>query len=116
MRRDKLNTIVTIGNGLCRVITRNEKLARKLAALPNVQLRENDETNLGWWLIFPEEMRPLIAPVFTKREPPVQGGSKRLRQASLFDDMRDHPDGDLLWQAGRGDIGNDTDDLDSEEE
>ncbi|HDS74565.1 MAG TPA: hypothetical protein ENN56_03400 [Firmicutes bacterium] len=100
MRRDKVNTIVSIGNGLCRVIVRSEKLARRLGRIPGVTLREDDAENLGWWVIFQEELRPIIEPVFEKdHQQTVQGRGKRLVQSSLFDDLRDHPDGDKLWAA-----------------
>ena len=51
MRRDRINTIVPIGNGLCRVIVRSEKLARELTRIPGVQLRAADAAELGLALI-----------------------------------------------------------------
>ena len=113
MRRDKVNTIVAIGNGLCRVIVRSEKLARRLGRIPGITLREDDAENLGWWVIFPEELRAIIEPVFEKdQQQVVRGRGKRLVQSSLFDDLRDHPDGDKLWAAERGRSRSDTDDED----
>jgi hypothetical protein len=64
MRREKVGKIVPIGQGLCRVIVRSEKLADRLGSVPGVQVRAEDTEHLGWWIIFPEEMRPLIEPVF----------------------------------------------------
>jgi hypothetical protein len=110
MRRDRLNTIVPIGNGLCRVVVRSEKLARQLATIPGVQLREENATELGWWLVFPEELRKMIEPVFVRKDV-AQGGKTRVEQASLIDELHDHPEGDMIWAAERGDsIETDADD------
>ena len=76
---------MAIGNGLCRVIVRSEKLARELAAIPEVELRGDDAKHLGWWLIFPEHLRPVIEPVFTRRKPII---TRRPEQTSFLDDLQ----------------------------
>jgi len=87
MRRDKVGKIVNIGNGLCRVIVRSEKLAARLAEVPGVEVRAEDTEHMGWWIIFPEALRPLIEPVFTQSKTIV---TQQATQLSLFD-MPDTP-------------------------
>ncbi len=101
MRRDRLNTIVSIGNGLCRVAVRSEKLARQLATIPGVRLREENADELGWWLVFPEELRQMIERVFVRKDV-IIGRAGRVEQASLIDELHDHPEGDMFWAAERG--------------
>ena len=88
MRREKVGQIVNIGGGLCRVIVRSEKLARKLAELPDVELHDEDSKHLGWWLIFPERLRPAIEPLF--------------RQKTVFTSKRAKPE-QLSFFASEGD-------------
>ena len=99
MRRDRINTIVPIGNGLCRVIVRSEKLARELTRIPGVQLRDEDAAELGWWVIFPEELRELIEPAFRRDEKTIDTRRQKTEQTSLLDTLQDDPDGDMLWAA-----------------
>ena len=102
MRRDRIGQIVNIGNGLCRVIVKNEKLARALAELPDVELKDDDVKHLGWWLIFPESMRPAIEPVFSQKKTIT---TKRPEQLSFLDELEfpaDSPDNEDPWDEEEG--------------
>jgi len=93
MRREKVGQIVNIGGGLCRVIVRSEKLARKLAALPDVELHDEDSKHLGWWLIFPERLRPAIEPLFRQKTLVTRRPPKPEQLSLLGDDSDgDEPD------------------------
>lgn len=83
MRRDKVGKVVPIGKGLCRVIVRSRKMAERLASVPGVEVRAQDTEILGWWIIFPEAMRPLIEPVFRERTIVTE----QLTQLSLLDEQ-----------------------------
>ena len=83
MRRENVGKIVSIGNGLCRVIARSEKLAERLKQIPGVEVRAEDTEHLGWWIIFPEALRPIIEPAF--RDPSRTIVTRYPEQLSLFD-------------------------------
>jgi hypothetical protein len=103
MRRDRIGKIVEIGNGLCRVIVRSERQARQLAELPDVQLIDQTADNLGWWLVFPSQLRPVIEPVFRtdvktiitrRRSEPEQLSLLGDYDDELDDEYEDELDGD----------------------
>ena len=97
MRRDRVGQVVSIGNGLCRVILRSEKLARELAELPDVELRDDDAKHLGWWLIFPESIKPVIESAFQQRRTIT---TRRPEQMSFLDELEfpaNSPDGYDPW-------------------
>jgi len=87
MQRDKVGKIVSIGNGLCRVIVRSERLAGELAKLPGVEVRADDAERLGWWIIFPEALRPLIEPVFRPQRKDIIFTEPEPEQMSLLDGL-----------------------------
>ena len=84
MRREKVGKVVAIGNGLCRVIVRSEKLAEQLRQIPGVEVRGEDAEHLGWWIIFPEELRRVIEPVFRHEARTIV--TRAPAQLSLFDE------------------------------
>ena len=89
MRRDQVGNIVAIGNGLCRVIVRSERLAKRLAAIPDVRVIDETSDNLGWWLVFPEQMRPMFERLFREQIKTIHAGGPRDKQMPLFDDVPD---------------------------
>ena len=99
MRREIVGRIVEIGNGLCRVIVRSERLARRLADIPDVRVIDETSDNLGWWLVFPDRLRPIIEPVF-RRETKTIVTQRRAEpeQMSLLDVFDEH-DGDPGGEA-----------------
>lgn len=89
MRRDKAGVIVPIGNGLCRVIVRSGKLAERLRQIAGVEVRDEDAEHLGWWVIFPERLRPIIEPAFRAQLGTIV--TRHPEQLSLFGPPRKVP-------------------------
>lgn len=90
MRREKVGKVVAIGNGLCRVIVRSEKLAARLGQIPGVEVRAEDTEHLGWWIIFPESLRSVIEPVFRPENRTIV--TREPEQLSLLDGLPPHWD------------------------
>ncbi len=82
MQREKVGKIVSIGGGLCRVIVRSQKVAERLKRIPGVEVRADDTEHLGWWIIFPESLRPVIEPAFRDRSRTIV--TQHPEQLSLF--------------------------------
>jgi hypothetical protein len=91
MKREKIGRIVHIGNGLCRVIVKSERLAKELARYPDVELRAEDPKHLGWWLIFPERLLPVMKPAFKKTGIII---TRRPEQLSLLNGMTENEPAD----------------------
>ncbi len=113
MRREKIGQIVNIGGGLCRVIVRSEKLARRLAELPDVELHDEDSKHLGWWLIFPERLRPAIEPLFRQKTVMTRKPAKPEQLSFLPDDTQESAEPGSANDADNDDARSDTDGEDS---
>ena len=60
MPKLKQPKIVHIGQGLCRMTVRSKRLVSQCARVPGVRIEDEDAEELGYRVIFPEEMEKLI--------------------------------------------------------
>ncbi|MDP6125541.1 MAG: hypothetical protein QGH20_07285 [Candidatus Latescibacteria bacterium] len=70
MRREQIGKVVEIGQGLCRVSVRSQQTRDRLAAVPGIRVEIEDAEYIGWRVIFPSEMRPMVERLF-KKHPPI---------------------------------------------
>lgn len=60
MPKLRVSEIVHIDQGLCRMTVRSKRLVSQCARIPGVRIEEENAEELGYRVIFPEEMEKLI--------------------------------------------------------